>query len=163
MRHSLKLLAAVGLGLVVAAGSASANRGPVFGEEEAAENAEDVNPNLVAAEAAIDGGEYEKALRLLEDMVADEPENADAWNLMGYSHRKLQNFDRAFEHYHKALAIDPDHRNAHEYIGEAYLEVGDLEKAEEHLDRLGLICILGCDQYDQLEEKVEMYRANHTS
>ena len=160
MRHMMVFAAVADLGLM-AGTAALANREPPMPEAEA--EAQGINPDYIAAQKAIDAGDYEKANSLLEKVVAAEPENSEAWSLMGYSHREMQNFDEAFRYYEKALEIDPDNRNAHEYIGEAYLEVDQPAKAEEHLDKLGLICILGCDQFDKLEEAVKMYRQNHTS
>ena len=157
MRHLLVFATVAGL---MVGNAALANRDPM---PEAEAEAAGINPDYTAAQKAIDAGDYDEANGLLEKVVAAEPGNAEAWSLMGYSHRKLQNFDAAFGYYGKALEIDPDNRTAHAYIGEAYLEVDQPEKAEEHLDRLGLICYLGCDQFDQLEQAVKMYRQNHTS
>ncbi len=90
--------------------------------------------------AAADSGDYAVAIVSLDEAVEAEPKNADAYNLLGFSHRKLGNVEKAFENYNQALAIDSKHRGAHEYIGELYLELDQLAKAEEHLDRLGRSC-----------------------
>jgi hypothetical protein len=50
-----------------------------------------------------------------------EPANADAQNLLGYAYRNQKKFDLAFKHYGEALRLDPKHKGAHEYIGEAYV------------------------------------------
>jgi tetratricopeptide (TPR) repeat protein len=52
-----------------------------------------------------------------------QPDNADIENYLGYAHRNLKQFDAAFKHYKQALVLNPRHRGAHEYIGEAYLMV----------------------------------------
>ena len=49
------------------------------------------------------------------------------------------------------------HLGAHEYIGEAYLALGELGKAKEHLARLNKLCFLGCEQYRDLKKAVEAY------
>jgi len=51
-----------------------------------------------------------------------------------------------FKHYNEALRIDPEHRGAHEYLGEAYLMVGNLAKAKEHLAVLDKLCFFPCDE-----------------
>ena len=116
-----------------------------------------------AGQAAVEAGDYEGAVGHLMKAVAAEPDNADAYNLLGYTHRKLQNFPAAFASYKLALEIDPEHTRAHQYIGEAYLETGNLEMAEQHLRALDLICLFGCADFDDLKEAVELYRANTTS
>jgi len=65
----------------------------------------------------------------------------------------------AFAHYHRALQLNPRHRGAHEYVGEAYLLVGNLAKAEEHLAALARICLLPCEEKHDLEKAVTEYRA----
>ena len=58
------------------------------------------------------------------------------------------------------LEIDPKHRGAHEYIGEAYLMVKNLARAEEHLAALDRICLLPCEEYTDLKAKVAAYKAS---
>ena len=80
---------------------------------------------------AVKAANYEKALNLLRKVVAAKPGNADAWNYIGLSQRKLKKFDQALGAYRKALAIDPDHRGANEYLGELYLDMGQVGGAEQ--------------------------------
>ena len=103
---------------------------------------------------------YEKALSRLEDAVAADPDDADAWNLVGFSHRKLERYEPALKGYARALAIDPRHTEAIEYLGELYLALDDLPQAQEQLARLGEICGSGCEEYEELKEAIEGYRAN---
>jgi Flp pilus assembly protein TadD len=88
-----------------------------------------------------------------------EPENADVHSFLGYAYRHLKQFDLAFKHYNRAIALNPRHRGAHEYIGEAYLMVNDLPNAEKHLAALREICLLPCEELEDLEKAVEQYRA----
>ena len=67
--------------------------------------------------------------------------------------------DKAFLHYRRALAIDPRHRGAHEYIGEAYLMVGDRPAAERHLAALRSICVLSCEDLRELEKAIAGHRS----
>src|ERR1051325_35684 len=85
--------------------------------------------------------------------------NADIQNDLGYAYRKTGRMDLAFKHYERALQLNPRHRGAHEYAGEAYLLVDDLPKAEEHLRALEAICLLPCEEYDDLKKAVTEYRS----
>src|SRR6185437_1797156 len=77
---------------------------------------------------------------------------ADQQNDLGYAHRNLRQFDAAFRHYKRAIELEPRHRGAHEYIGEAYLMVGDVPNAERHLAALRAICLLPCEELTDLEK-----------
>jgi tetratricopeptide (TPR) repeat protein len=67
--------------------------------------------------------------------------------------------DQVFKHYDEALRLQPKSRNAHEYIGEAYLMVGNLPKAKEHLAQLDKLCFFPCSQYSDLKKAVADYEA----
>jgi tetratricopeptide (TPR) repeat protein len=88
-----------------------------------------------------------------------DPDSADLQNYLGYANRKQRQFDAAFRHYKRALELDPRHRGAHEYIGEAYLETNDLAGAERHLAALRGICLLPCEELTDLEKAVAQYKA----
>lgn len=104
-------------------------------------------------------GDYAAALPLLEKAVAENPKNANAWNYIGYSNRKLKRFDRAMTAYQKALAIEPEHRGANEYIGELYLQMGDPAKARGRLKVLDSACFFGCEEFDELKAAIAKYEA----
>ncbi len=57
----------------------------------------------------------------------------EAWNLVGYSARKTGDYPSAFAAYERCLRLKPDYAPAREYVGEAYVEVGDLVRAREQL------------------------------
>ena len=107
---------------------------------------------------AVNAGAYERALRMLERVVGTEPGNADAWNYIGFSHRNLKQYDKALAAYNKALAIDPKHRGAREYLGELYLTTGDVAKAEEQLRELNSICFFGCEEYNELKAAIAKHK-----
>jgi tetratricopeptide (TPR) repeat protein len=108
---------------------------------------------------AVQAGDYQRALAPLQRVVQTDPRNADAWNYIGFSQRNLQHFDESLAAYQKALAINPDHRGANEYLGELYLKTGDLEKARERLSKLQNLCPGGCEEYDDLKKAVGAYQA----
>ncbi len=109
--------------------------------------------------SAVKSGNYGRALGLLQKVVRADPRNADAWNYIGFSHRNLKQFDKALAAYTKALAIEPEHRGANEYLGELYLQRGDLEKARERLKTLDDACTFGCDEFDDLKQAIKKYEA----
>ncbi|WP_374403568.1 tetratricopeptide repeat protein [Niveibacterium sp.] len=118
-------------------------------------------PELVAAQGAIDKSDWDAAIGILTPYVAGHPRSADGLNLLGYASRKQGKLDNAFRYYEQALTIDPKHRGAHEYIGEAYLMAGDLAHAEQHLAALDKLCWLPCEEYDDLKAAIADYRAKH--
>lgn len=119
----------------------------------------DVDEKLKDAVAAIDRKDYRGAIQHLEEALEVEDKNADALNYMGYSHRKLGDYRRALKFYKEALKYDPDHKGAHEYIGEAYLALKQPAKAKIHLDRLAKLCGPSCEEYRELKEAYDAYRA----
>ena len=69
--------------------------------------------------------------------------------------------DLVFKHYGEALRLEPKHRAAHEYVGEAYLMVGNVHKAREHLTALDRLCFFGCAEYTDLKKAIAAYEAKH--
>ncbi len=116
---------------------------------------------FAAGKKAVGNGNYQAAIQSLSKAVAADSNSADSHNLLGYSFRKLGNVEKAFEHYREALRIEPKHRGANEYIGELYLELGDLANAEAHLDVLDKACFFGCPEYTELKEEIKAYKASH--
>jgi tetratricopeptide (TPR) repeat protein len=114
---------------------------------------------MVDAEKAVKAKEWNKAISLLNRVVADSPRNADAYNYLGYSHRKLGNRDQALAYYNQALNLDANHRGALEYLGELYLDMSDLPKAEEQLGKLSRVCGPRCGEYRDLREQVEKFKS----
>ena len=121
------------------------------------------DPVIVDARAAFARGDWTAAQDSLKQALASSPNNADYHNLYAYSVRKGPNPDMelVFTHYNEALRIDPKHRGAHEYIGEAYLQVDNLAKAKEHLARLDKLCLFPCEEYSDLKKAVAAYESGH--
>ena len=93
--------------------------------------------------------------KVVTDFIASS--NADAYNWLAYAIRKNGDPAKSIAVYERALALDPKHRGAHEYIGEAYLALDNLPKAKEHLARLDRLCFFSCEQYRDLKKAVEAY------
>ncbi|MDE0149784.1 MAG: tetratricopeptide repeat protein [Rhodospirillaceae bacterium] len=119
------------------------------------------NPDYTTAVALIGKGDFAGALPLLRKAEAKAPDNADVHNWLGYALRNLKRYDAALKHYGIALRIEPRHRGANEYLGELYLALGQLEKAEERLAVLDRACLFGCEEYTELKEAIEAYKAKH--
>ena len=113
--------------------------------------------NIERGKQAIEARDWERAATFLERAAESSPRNADVFNLLAYSYRHLDRLDDAFENYGRALELDPRHLGAHEYIGEAYLMVGDLAKAEEHLATLRDICA-SCEETEELAEAIAHFK-----
>jgi len=126
------------------------------GEEPSTKATDPVVEQALAANAARD---YVRSAAILSQALERDPNNADYHNLYAYALRKGPNPDwnEVFRHYQEALRIDPDHRKAHEYLGEAYLMTGDLAKAKQQLAALDRLCTFGCDEYSDLKKAVAAF------
>jgi Tfp pilus assembly protein PilF len=155
MRSTLiALIAALSFGLAASAFAAGGGGGA--SEQPAAKPAD---PNYTRAKAMIEARDYANAVPLLQQVVAREPKNADAYNLMGFATRKSGNPNGSLQYYQQALAIDPRHLGAHEYIGEAYLMLDQPAQADQHLARLDSLCVFGCAEYRMLKTAIANYKA----
>jgi tetratricopeptide (TPR) repeat protein len=118
-----------------------------------------LDPQYAQAVAQIKAEQYPAAIKSLESYVARIKTDASAENWLGFAYRKTGQLEPAFVHYEKALKIDPNHRGAHEYIGEAYLMAGKLDKAEEHLKVLNRLCWVSCEELEDLKAAVVAYKS----
>jgi Flp pilus assembly protein TadD len=126
---------------------------------EANPTAAERDADYAAGKKALEAKDWAEAVRRFAIAARRDPDSADLQNYLGYSHRNLKQFDPAFAHYKRSIELDPRHRGAHEYIGEAYLMTGDLPGAERHLKALREICLLPCDELADLERAVKEYKA----
>jgi len=96
-------------------------------------------------------GEYELAIATLS--LAPDQQDPRVLNYLGYSHRKLGKMDEALEYYHAAVDRNPDFSLVREYLGEAYIQLGQLENAREQLTEIERICGgRQCGEYGQLAD-----------
>ena len=117
-----------------------------------------LDPDYMAGKKAIEAKNWTEAIERLGKAAVRDPDNPDLQNWIGYSNRKLAKYDLAFKHYKRAIELDPRHRGAHEYIGETYLLVGDVANAEKHLAALREICLLPCEELDDLDRAIKAYK-----
>lgn len=126
------------------------------GEDDSA--ASKLDPDYAAGKLAIEGRNWPAAIKSLSSAALRDTRNADIQNYLGYAYRNAGELDLAFRHYDRALALNPRHRGAHEYVGEAYLMVNNVMKAEEHLAALQKICLIPCEEFGDLKKKIDAYR-----
>jgi predicted Zn-dependent protease len=143
-------------------GSSSSGGSSSGGSSSSSNSSTSVSAMYTQASAKVDATDYRGAMTILDKIIAKDPHNPDALNLMGFCDRKLGNTDEALEYYNKALAIRPNHVGANEYLGELYLELKDLPKAEERLKVLAKACN-GCEEQQELKEKIDKYKAANNS
>ena len=119
------------------------------------------DPMMERYSAAAERQDWKSAAGVMREAVEASPANADYHNLYAYSLRKSgsSQMDLVFKHYNEALRIDPKHRGAHEYIGEAYLMVGNVNKAKEHLGQLDKLCFFGCSEHSDLKRAISQHEA----
>jgi len=103
-----------------------------------------------ASVSLINNGQYQEAFNDLRLTSAAAGPHPDVTTYMGYTQRKLGNYDVAKSYYAMALEVDPNHRGANEYLGELYVETGEMEKAKLQLAKLEEICTFGCIEENEL-------------
>jgi Flp pilus assembly protein TadD len=145
----------VGLALIAIAGSPLST---LAEPNETKPEAAAADQDYAAGKQALERKDWNEAARRFKQAALRDPDNADLQNYLGYSYRNLGQLDAAFAYYRRALELNPRHRGAHEYAGEAYLMVGDLSRAEEHLAALRRICLLPCEELGDLEREIAAYR-----
>ena len=84
-------------------------------------------------------------------------EQARVLNLIGYNTRKLGEIDKGLDYYHKALALDPNYLLAREYLGEGYLQKGNLASARAELTEIADRCGDRCEEYDKPEKAIVIF------
>lgn len=149
MRTTSNLLAAAGLCAFLASTPAGA-MGPTNDSPAASDYSKGV--------AAVESKDYAGAVKLLTGVIQQEPNNADAFTYLAFSLRMQGKPEDSVRYYQRALAIKPDHARAAEYLGEAYLTLKDLPKAEAQLAAIERICGTGCKEYAALSGAIATYK-----
>jgi tetratricopeptide (TPR) repeat protein len=110
-------------------------------------------PDLTSVRAKIKAKDYKGAIAELTPMLVTN-QHADVYNLLGFSLRKTGDYKQAYTFYRKALDFNPEHKGALEYLGELYVETGEVEKAKENVALLQKICPAGCEELEDLREAI---------
>lgn len=107
------------------------------------------------ASGLINEGRYEDALWSLRAAGVALGPHPDVLTYAGFANRKLHNYDVAISYYSEALKLDPAHRGANEYLGEYYVETGQLGLAKQQLVTLERICKFGCEEAEELRRWID--------
>ena len=92
---------------------------------------------------------YEKALKLLVKSNKSKPNKADTLNYLGFTTRKLGDYENGEKYYLQGLAIEPNHIGINEYLGELYVATNRIDLANE---RLKILESCNCKEYDSLKQ-----------
>ena len=95
---------------------------------------------------------YKKAFKLLLVSNKKKPNNPDILNYLGFTSRKLGEFEKGENYYLEGLAIEPNHVGINEYLGELYVVTNRIELAKE---RLNVLTNCNCEEYNELKEIIE--------
>ena len=95
---------------------------------------------------------YAKAQKLLLKSNSEKPNKADTLNYLGFTTRKLGDYENGEKYYLQGLAIEPNHIGINEYLGELYVATNRLNLAKE---RLKILENCNCKEYTQLKEVIE--------
>ncbi len=117
-----------------------------------------LDPDFAAGKRALASGNWTGAIAALTPAALRDSRNADIQNYLGYAYRRLGQLDSALAHYQQAVALNPRHHSAHGHLGEAFLAVGSLARAEKHLAALERICLIPCEEYDNLKGAIAAYK-----
>ena len=95
---------------------------------------------------------YAKAQKLLLKSNSEKPNKADTLNYLGFTTRKLGDYENGEKYYLQGLAIEPNHIGINEYLGELYVATNRLDLAKE---RLKILENCNCEEYNELKEIIE--------
>ena len=95
---------------------------------------------------------YAKAQKLLLKSNEEKPMQADTLNYLGFTTRKLGDYESGEKYYLQGLEIEPNHVGINEYLGELYVVTNRLNLAKE---RLKILESCNCEEYTQLKEIIE--------
>ena len=104
--------------------------------------------------AKIKARDFTGAIADLNALIDKGTQHADVYNLLGYSLRRSGDTTTALTFYKKALEFDPDHKGALEYLGELYIQIGEIAKARENAAKLAKLCPRGCEELEDLQQAI---------
>src|SRR5258708_14766009 len=117
-----------------------------------------LDPEFAAGKKAVVAEDWDGAIAVLKSAALRDPRNADIQNYIGYAYRRRQPMWPAIGHYQQALLPHPRPRSAHKHLGQAALVLGDAATAEQHLAHLENICLIGCEEDDDLKRAIAGYK-----
>ncbi|KQV83475.1 hypothetical protein ASC90_20620 [Rhizobium sp. Root1220] len=116
-------------------------------------------PDLTSVRSKIAAKDYTSALAELRGLAEDN-QQAGVYNLLGFTLRKTGDYKTSLTYYTKALELQPDHKAAREYLGELYVETGEMAKAEAQVASLKQLCPAGCEELEDLQKAIAAKGSN---
>jgi predicted Zn-dependent protease len=101
------------------------------------------------------GGQHAAALETLRS--AADQNDPRVQTMIGFALRKLGRVDEAMGYYQRVLAAHPERTTTRQYLGEAFLQIGDVAGAREQLAEIGRRCGIACEDYQLLAEEIAKY------
>ena len=95
---------------------------------------------------------YKKAIGYLLKHNKKFPADPNTLNYLGFTHRKVGDYENAEIYYSMGLELDPKHIGINEYMGELFVVTNRLDKAKE---RLAVLKDCNCKEYDELKLVIE--------
>jgi Flp pilus assembly protein TadD len=117
-----------------------------------------LDPDFRAGKKALGAEDWRGAIAALKLAALRDPLNADIHDYIGYAYRRLRQLGLAVAHYQQALNLNPRHRSAHEHLGEANLVLGEPAKAEQLLAALESLCLIPCEESEDLKRAIAAYK-----
>ena len=135
-------------------GSSTSKHKKKNGDRQSQEENQDYIDAYKAARALVLDGKYQEGLQAFLALGHDD--DAEVANYVGYTYRKLRNYELSKVWYERALAADPDHVRTWEYYGLWHLEQGNEPKAREYLEKVRVLCgNTTCQEYVDLRDAIE--------
>jgi tetratricopeptide (TPR) repeat protein len=107
----------------------------------------------------IEKEDYADAIPHLKRALSFMQGNADILNYLGFTERMVGDYPDSLDYYQRALARNPDHKGAHEYLGELYLAMHQPDQARLQLAELDRLCPDGCTEKTTLTQAIATYIA----
>ena len=95
---------------------------------------------------------YKKAQKILLELDKKKPLQADTLNYLGFTTRKLGDFEAGEKYYLLGLQVEPNHVGINEYLGELYVVTNRIDLAKE---RLEVLKSCNCEEYQELKEIID--------
>jgi tetratricopeptide (TPR) repeat protein len=117
-----------------------------------------LDPDFAAGKVAMIKGQWASAIEALKLAALRDPRNPDIQNYIGYAYRRIGLPKLALAHFQQAIEFNARHRGAHQHLGEAYLSLGELARAEQQLAALEGVCLIPCTEYGDLKQAIATYK-----
>ena len=93
----------------------------------------DIRAAMILSRHELDAGRFDRALQIIGDVLAVEPNNADAYNQIGYFYGYRGDYEKAIENIKKYQFMAPDQANPWDSLGEIQAYSGHYDEAIENL------------------------------